>query len=53
MTGENDGVVEISETLIDGVYCHKIIPGTHSLLPYNKAALEEAALFLLYGKFTS
>jgi hypothetical protein len=53
MQEENDGVVEISETKIEGIRAHQIVAGTHSLLTYNKAALEEAALFLLTGKFSS
>lgn len=51
MESDNDGVVEVSETMVEGVREHVIVSGTHSLLTYNKAAIQKAALFLVSGSF--
>jgi hypothetical protein len=51
MESDNDGVVEVCETMVEGQQDHVIVKGTHSLLTYNKAAIEKAALFLTSGSF--
>ncbi|HET7844201.1 MAG TPA: alpha/beta hydrolase [Xanthomonadales bacterium] len=47
----NDGTVAISETRLDGIADHVVVPSTHTGLIYNEAVARQAAHFLAHGRF--
>lgn len=47
----NDGTVAVSETRLDGIADHLVVPSTHTGLIYNDAVAKQAAHFLAHGAF--
>jgi len=47
----NDGTVAVSETRLDGISDHVVVPSTHTGLIYNDAVARHAAHFLAHGRF--
>jgi pimeloyl-ACP methyl ester carboxylesterase len=47
----NDGTVAVSETRLDGIADHVVVPSTHTGLIYNDAVARHAAHFLAHGRF--
>ena len=51
-SGENDGTVAVSETLLNGATEHTIVPCSHMGLIYNKVVAEQVCVFLKLGHFS-
>jgi len=52
VSGDNDGIVRVEETKLEGAKDHIILPGLHSFLMYYPSALENVSEFLEHGKFS-
>jgi triacylglycerol lipase len=49
--GDNDATVAVSETKLDGMKDHIVIPGQHTLLLFQKRVIDNVISFLGTGKF--
>jgi triacylglycerol esterase/lipase EstA (alpha/beta hydrolase family) len=49
--GDNDGIVAVSETELEGRKAHLLMPGLHSLLMFYPGVLREVTTFISCGKF--
>ncbi len=52
LPGDNDGLLKVEETWLDGAADYTVIPTVHFLSAANKNTLEATIKFLLYGAFT-
>ena len=52
LMGDDDAIVRVSETQLDGSGGFLVIPVRHSRMMYNKDVQEETLRFLLKGRFT-
>lgn len=50
--GDNDGLIAVDETWLDGAADHTVIPTLHFLSAANKGTLDATTKFLLYGAFS-
>lgn len=50
---DNDGLLQVEETWLDGAADHTVIPTVHFLSAANKNTLDATTQFLLYGAFTN
>jgi pimeloyl-ACP methyl ester carboxylesterase len=51
LPGDNDGVVRVEETTIDGMSEHVLVPAAHSWLPVSRAVAGLVERFLQDGRF--
>ncbi|MCO6432076.1 MAG: alpha/beta hydrolase [Deltaproteobacteria bacterium] len=51
IVGDNDGVVAVKETFLEGAKAHKTLPGLHSFLMYYPSIVDEVLHFLRCGRF--
>jgi len=51
LPGENDGVVRVDETKVDGMTAHVSVPEAHSMLPVSSRVGSLVARFLHNGSF--
>lgn len=51
LPGENDGVVQVDETRIDGMTEHAVVREPHSLLPFSSRVASLVRRFLATGRF--
>lgn len=52
LPGENDGVVTVEETRLDGLRDHIVLPVSHTGMLISEAVAQQAAAFLAHGSFT-
>jgi pimeloyl-ACP methyl ester carboxylesterase len=51
LPGANDGVVTVDETRIVGLRDHRVLPVSHSGMLLSRDVADQAARFLLHGRF--
>ena len=51
LQGENDGIVTVERTKIEGMSDHIVLPVTHSFMMFNPSVMEQAYSFIEDGKF--
>ncbi len=49
--GDNDATVAVSETMMEGMKDHIVIPGQHTMLLFQKRVIDNVISFLGTGKF--
>jgi len=49
--GDNDATVAVSETMMQGMKDHIVIPGQHTMLLFQKRVIDNVISFLGTGKF--
>lgn len=51
LNGENDGIVPVERTKIDGMADHIVVPSTHTFMMFNPKVMDQVLHFLRCGKF--